>query len=222
MNRNVLKIVALVSMIFDHIGLFFFPNIVLFRVVGRIAFPIFAFFVAEGLKYTKNRKKYILMLLGCGLLTQIPYSFLFEWYNLNIIFTFLIAILVVYLIETTNKQHLFNIFYLVVLGVLLILVEPFKVVDYGICGVLLILVFYFAKQKVLKFVLAGIVLSLLSIKMAYLNNFVLTSFKQFASLITIVALAFYNNQKGKLNLKYLFYIFYPAHFFVFWLILLLI
>lgn len=190
--------------------------------MGRIAYPIFAFFVAEGIKYTKNRKKYILTLLCCGVITQIPYAYLFNWYNLNIIFTFLIAILTIYLIETTNKQHLFNIFYLVVLGVLLILSEPFGVFDYGFFGILLILVFYFTKQKALKFVLAGIVLSLLSIKMAYLNNFVLTSSKQFASLLSIIALVFYNNQKGKLNLKYLFYIFYPAHFFVLWLILLLI
>ena len=75
MNRNILKIVALVSMLLDHIGLFVFPGVVWFRLVGRIAFPIFAFFVAEGLKYTKNKKRYILMLLGCAFLTQIPYAF---------------------------------------------------------------------------------------------------------------------------------------------------
>ncbi len=217
MNRNVLKIIALLSMIIDHIGLLIFPNIILFRVVGRLAFPVFAFFVSEGLKFTKSRKKYVLTLLVCGLLTQIPYSFLYSWYKLNIIFTFLVAILIIYLIEKNNKQNFFNVIYLLVAGLLLIAVEYFGVVDYGIFGVMLVVVFYFIKNKALKFALAALILCLLSLKMMFLSS-LFFGLIQLTSLISLILLMFYNQNKGKLNLKYIFYIFYPSHFYVFLLI----
>ena len=59
MNRNVLKIIALITMLIDHIGCIFFPNIIVFRVIGRLSYPIFAMFIAEGYYYTKSRKKYV-------------------------------------------------------------------------------------------------------------------------------------------------------------------
>ena len=55
LNNNVLKIIAAISMLLDHIGLILFPSIEIFRILGRIAFPIFAFTIAEGAKYTRIR-----------------------------------------------------------------------------------------------------------------------------------------------------------------------
>ena len=59
LTNNQLKIIAMVSMALDHIGLLFFPDVMLFRALGRIAFPIFAYMIAEGCRYTKNRAKYL-------------------------------------------------------------------------------------------------------------------------------------------------------------------
>ena len=56
MNRNVLKIIAFVAMVIDHIGTVLFPDYVIFKIIGRIAFPIFSFFVAEGYFYTRSKK----------------------------------------------------------------------------------------------------------------------------------------------------------------------
>ena len=60
LTGNALKIIAAISMFIDHMGLIFFPGVELFRILGRIALPIFAFMIAEGCKYTKNRLRYFL------------------------------------------------------------------------------------------------------------------------------------------------------------------
>ena len=54
LSSNILKIVACISMLLDHIGFIFFPQYIIFRILGRVAFPIFAFMIAEGCYYTKN------------------------------------------------------------------------------------------------------------------------------------------------------------------------
>lgn len=54
MNRNQLKIIACISMLIDHIGYVLFPDVTVLRLIGRIAMPIFAFFIGEGCLYTKT------------------------------------------------------------------------------------------------------------------------------------------------------------------------
>ncbi len=73
MNGNQLKAVALVAMTVDHIGYILFPQVVWLRVVGRLAFPIFAFMVAEGCFYTRSRRRYLLLMCACALVIQIGY-----------------------------------------------------------------------------------------------------------------------------------------------------
>ena len=59
---NALKIIAAIAMLADHVGLMFFPRVSLFRIVGRLALPIFAFMIAEGCRYTRNRLRYFLQI----------------------------------------------------------------------------------------------------------------------------------------------------------------
>ena len=58
LSGNALKMIAAISMLIDHIGLLFFPFNGIFRIFGRLAFPIFAYMIAEGAKYTRNKKKH--------------------------------------------------------------------------------------------------------------------------------------------------------------------
>ena len=60
LSGNDLKLIAAAAMLTDHAGLMFFPGNLLFRLVGRLALPIYGFMIAEGCKYTKNRLKYFL------------------------------------------------------------------------------------------------------------------------------------------------------------------
>ena len=100
MNRNHLKIIACISMLIDHIGFILFPNIEILRLIGRIAMPIFAFFIGEGCLYTKDRKKYFLRVFVLGIFCQAVYiaeSIITHsdgWAYLNILLTFSVAIAV--------------------------------------------------------------------------------------------------------------------------------
>ena len=91
MNRNVLKIIAVVTMLIDHVGAHLFPDVVILRWIGRLAFPIFAYFITEGMKYTRSREIYVLLLSLCAIVSQVPYGLIFGFRRFNTIFTFLIS-----------------------------------------------------------------------------------------------------------------------------------
>ena len=58
LTGNALKILAAIFMTIDHIGVMLFPRMLILRIIGRLALPVFAFMIAEGCKYTRNKKKY--------------------------------------------------------------------------------------------------------------------------------------------------------------------
>lgn len=220
MNRNALKIIAVATMLIDHIGLFFFDNLIWLRLVGRIAFPLFAFFIAEGMRYTKNRKKYALTMLLFAVVSQIPYMFLFGYFNLNVLFTFLYAILVIYVAEI-NKPAIGKVektFMLIILGLIIVLLGYLGVIDYGVLGVALVLVFYFIRKPMFRYLAGALVLLLMVVEDLLLYGVSALSFVQVASLLAIALLFFYNGEKGRVNLKYFFYVFYPSHLYLIWLI----
>ena len=91
----ILKLFGLITMLIDHIGYCFFPNILILRYIGRLAMPIFCFCIAEGYRNSKGKKVdfkyktydkdtiYILKLFWFGLISQIPYTLLFDTFQLN-------------------------------------------------------------------------------------------------------------------------------------------
>ena len=103
MNRNHLKIIACASMLADHIGYFLFPQLEVLRWIGKIAFPLFAFFIGEGCVYTSSRKKYHLSVFLLGVGCQLVYiiedlirngkiTFSSDCLFLNILLTFSLGI----------------------------------------------------------------------------------------------------------------------------------
>ena len=75
-NSNFLKLVGVISMALDHIGKYFYPQYLIFQILGRIAFPIFAFQLCVGYQKTSNKKRYIKRLLIFGIITQPIYYLL--------------------------------------------------------------------------------------------------------------------------------------------------
>ena len=73
LSGNVLKIIALIAMTVDHIGVIIFPKAVVLRIIGRIAMPIFAFMIAEGCVYTKRKLRYFALVFGLGLICVVGY-----------------------------------------------------------------------------------------------------------------------------------------------------
>ena len=98
LDGTALKLIAMVSMVFDHVGDSFFPEQVWMRVVGRIAMPLFAFCIAEGFLHTHDRRRYLQRMGLFALISEIPFSLVtsgkvLDVSHLNIMWTFFWAIL---------------------------------------------------------------------------------------------------------------------------------
>lgn len=212
LNGNQLKIIALFAMLCDHIGVELFPQVSVLRYVGRLALPIFAFMIAEGCEYTHDRLKYFLRIAVLGVGCQAVY-FIAEksWYQ-GILITFSLSLIVIFSVDFCKRKKDFRSFVLAVFAVSAVIfvsgILPQLVkglgykVDYGLLGVLLPVVSYFPKKRTVKLICATVICLLLAVE---LGTF------QLWSLTAVPLLYLYNGSRGKINLKYLFYIFYPSH-----------
>ena len=104
-----LKLLAMAAMLADHIGYLFFPQALWMRCVGRLAFPIFAFQVAEGWYRTHDRRRYFLRLALCGLLSEIPFDLAISGQPIdpgyqNVLWTFCIAAAALWAMETLQRR----------------------------------------------------------------------------------------------------------------------
>ncbi len=194
-----LKCIAAVSMLVDHIGVVFFPDLLIFRILGRFAFPIFAFQLVEGFFHTKNEAAYLLRLGAFALLSEVPFDLVMEGVPLefgeqNVFFTLFLGLaMMVGLKRLTGTLVRFCVIALACAFAALLSV------DYGIMGILLILVFYLLREEpTWKYLMAGL-----------WNLFSPEPFQYFG-VAALVPIALYSGQRGR-SLKWAFYIFYPAH-----------
>ena len=95
LDGTTLKIIAMISMVFDHVGDMFFPSVMWPRMIGRLAMPIFSFFIAEGFAHTRDKKKYLGRLGLFALISEIPFDLAFDGKiglgHQNIMLTFFLA-----------------------------------------------------------------------------------------------------------------------------------
>ena len=219
LTNNQLKIIAMISMALDHIGLLFFPDVDLFRIIGRIAFPIFAYMIAEGCRHTKNRAKYLGMIGAMALVFQVVYFVAMGSLYQGILVTFSLAIITIYSIDGIVKSKKLwvrlasvvalagVVFFVFVLPKLLVGTD-FDI-DYGVWGILLPLAVYFLPSRPWR--LGAITLLLVIRAVYYTVSATSLGALQWFSLLTVLLLALYNGERGKAKMKYVFYIFYPAH-----------
>lgn len=207
-SGSTLKLIAIAAMLIDHIGLALCDNMRLMRIVGRIAFPIFAFMLVEGFYYTHNRRKYVLRLAMFALLSEIPFNMLVtgsvfdtRMLNQNVIFTMLIAFVTMWALDwakgVSGNYLRYVLCVFVITGAGMAAAELGRT-DYGAVGVLTIVVMY-----LLHYNRAGQIL---------FSCLVLGSSGslEIYCLLAAIPLLFYNGRKG-LALKYVFYVFYPLH-----------
>lgn len=146
LTGNQLKILALVAMTFDHVGLQLFPEYDIFRYIGRLAFPIFAYMIAEGAKYTKNRLRYFGQMFGLGVICQLVYFFAMDSLYQCILITFSFSVILIYALDYAIKKKnidawiLFAMIFIATVFLVEFLPSLLKgtdyCVDYGIWGVL--------------------------------------------------------------------------------------
>ena len=211
LSSNQLKLIALVLMTVDHVGLLLFPGLRVLRIIGRLAFPIFAYMIAEGCRYTSNRLRYFLGIFCLGLAMQVFFWFTRHNYYQHILITFSFSIAIIFSMEQAAKR---GGIWLIAPGAALaaaaisclflrnLLHKNTFAIDYGLCGVLLPVLIYLAQTRTQKLLAAAIGLTAVCIA---------TGKIQWYSLLALPLLALYNGQRGSYRLKYLFYVYYPLH-----------
>jgi hypothetical protein len=98
-GREFLKIIAIATMTLDHIGKILYPDLLFLQIIGRLAFPIFAYLIVLGIESTKKPIKYMLTLLSFAIVSQVPYIFAFNlqpFETLNILFSLFLSALTIY------------------------------------------------------------------------------------------------------------------------------
>ena len=176
------------------------------NVVGRIAFPIFAFTLSEGYVHTRSLQKYLFRLFIFAVSIQMP-SILFGYdYSTNIFFTLFLGLLSIYIF---NLKKINIILKIILIGFVLFFSQKFKL-DYGMYGILLIMNFNIFRDYKFKILMNFLVLNIFNMIFPKVFDLVDT---QFFSLISLVFIFMYNGKKGR-SMKYFFYLFYPIHFFI--------
>ncbi len=212
MSANTLKIIALIAMTIDHAGLMLFPEYEWMRLVGGIAFPIFAFMIAEGCRYTRNRLRYLLQIALLGIGMQIVSFVVVKSLYQSVFISFTLAIILIYVLDKAKDEQKMK--YWIYAG-LVILATTFLClglpevldktdydIDYNIVGIWIPVVCYFAKSKKLRLFVFTVGLLALS---AFYGGI------QWFCLLAIPLIGMYNYQRGRFRLKKLFYLYYPAH-----------
>lgn len=232
LNGNMLKILAAIFMVVDHVGVLFFPYEPIFRIIGRLSYPIFAFMISEGAKYTRNKKKYLLTIGGIALICQLVYFFFADSLYMCILVTFTISIITIYALDYF-KQCLFaskpQLHKCLISGALLLLTIlaiyqlnglnkfiPGFIIDYGFIGCMIPVVasmFDFRSTELTKKYkwLDSHYLKVCALAVGLLWLAVDSGDIQYFSLLSLPLLLCYSQKRGSAKLKYFFYIFYPVH-----------
>lgn len=226
LSGNALKLIAAASMLIDHIGVILLPEVALLRIIGRLAFPIYAFMIAEGCAKTRNRLRYFLAVFSLGAACQVVYFLHDGALYMGILITFSLSILLIYALQAL-KEALFAApkrlvrqlaaalaFLLLLAGVYAL--NLYFTIDYGFWGCMLpVLASVFrrpstgAPRGFDAFDRLGVHVAMLGMGLLLLSC--LRGGVQLYSLCSVPLLALYSGMRGAWNMKAFFYIFYPTH-----------
>lgn len=236
LNGNQIKIIACIFMLIDHIGVFIFPNILILRIIGRLAMPLFAFFIAEGAYYTKNKIKYLSLLSITGLIIFFVVFIATKEIEINILISFSLSLIVIFLydnimkyIKLKNKKlAIISALSFIIYSISLFIFIAFYHIEYGIFSIILPFAISLTQSKHYKNPNpSDNLIKALVFILAYIFSMIISFYKmapnmplniQKYGIFAVFFILLYNGKRGKYNLKYLFYIFYPAHVLILYLI----
>lgn len=227
-----LKLIAMVCMLIDHTWGILVSGQNWMNCVGRLAFPIFAFQVAEGYAHTKNFKKYLLRLLVFALVSEIPYNFMTGgwWINplgQNVMFTFLLALLLIRVIDRARARHwALGLLAVAVGGILGYFVGTFTFVDYYGSGILMVLVFWLFREVKFGWLIQLAAMIYVNVEMLGGLGFEVGGHfipNQAFAVLAMIPILLYNGQQGRGGraFRWVCYAFYPVHVLILVLIALL-
>lgn len=230
-SQETLKLIACLAMLIDHFGatvLLTLPIAQLdtlyyaCRMIGRLAFPIYCFLLAEGMGHTRNPMKYILRLAVGILLAELPFDLLFEggftWNYQSVMITLTLGAVMLLCMQKTQKRWQ---------KVLLIL--PFAILaelaksDYGAGGIVMIAVFGLFDRPLLQTV-ALFLVNWQLIPSAAVIVFGIVVIIQLLAVLAMIPISLYDGRKLSQSkiIQWGFYLFYPVHLLILWMILMFI
>ncbi len=218
-----LKLIAMIAMIVDHLAAFLFYNnplfveplfdiyhkqitlYFIFRAIGRIAFPIFAFLLVEGFSHTHNVKKYLTNLLVFAIVSELPWNLLHGGYlccigSQNVFFTLFLGCCGMYAIKYVDdiRKRAYMLIGLLIISI-------FLRADYGISGYGFILMIYVLRDNALI--------------QAVVGSCMLSS--RWMAGLAFIPINMYNGNRGFIQgkyMKYIFYVFYPLHLMIIYIL----
>ena len=212
LTGNQLKIIALITMTCDHVGLQLFPQLEILRILGRLALPIYAYMIAEGWHFTRDRKKYLFRLASLAAVCQLVYFVAMGSVYQCIMVTFSLSVCILWLFDRAMEEGTALWIGLAALGASTVytlcrilpglLPGTDFAIDYGFWGVLLPVLSYFGRSKREKVLLMGLGLVFLALDFGGI---------QWWALATLPLLLLYNGRRGKWKIGTFFYIYYPLH-----------
>ena len=241
LSGSTLKIIAIIAMLIDHIGAALLGRMLivtgymeivayndaermagwlqehaalficylLSRMIGRIAFPIFCFLLVEGFTKTHNAMKYALRLGAFALIAEVPFDLAFnaqvlEFGYQNVFFTLFLGFVTMMVMDKIGRTE-WNGFVKVLADIPVVVagagLAELLATDYSALGVICIVVLYIFRNKKVMQIIAGCI------------SFIW----ELPALLGFIPMAFYNGERG-LKLKYFFYIFYPLHLLLIYLV----
>lgn len=233
LTANMLRTIAVLLMLSDHIWATAMSFGDWMTYIGRMAFPIFAFQIEEGFVHTSNFKKYALRLLGFAIVTEIPFNLFYSsrWFNpyhQNVLFTLLLGLLAISVIDKAKKKRTAKNIALSVLWLALICIASvIGFVDYGFLGMLTVVMFYLLRNFPFAWFAQLVAMVLINIVFfegqVYPVEILGKTFEipsQGFAVFSLIPIWLYGGKKGKSSkiMQYGFYAFYPVHMMVLYLI----
>lgn len=223
-----LKLIALITMVIDHVGVFFFPQILLFRIIGRLAMPLFAWLIANGAHHTKDIYSYMRRILVFAVISEVPFVLANRqrdpaFDTINILFSFTLGLGAIMLLNKT--RHTF-----MRLAIILASVAAAYMLktDYGPTAVLMVVISYVYYKDLPKMIMLHTLLIVsvytlpILIQLSGNPHQAVDGVRLFQPLclLSLLAIAFYNKKEG-IKTGYYLYFFYPLHLLIIYLLKLL-
>ena len=133
-----IELVAVVSMIIEHVGFVFFPEMIIFQIIGRLSFPLYAYLIALGYSRTKNSIIYFFRVLVLAIVSQWFFNYLISPIKLNVCFTLSFSIISLIVFESNRINKVLKLF----LYILILFLALLLGCEYGSYGILLVLLFH--------------------------------------------------------------------------------
>lgn len=209
-DRSVLKWIAVLTMVIDHVGAILFPDQIWMRVIGRVAFPVYAYCLAEGFRYTSDYRRYLGRLALFAILSEIPfdlafYGVPFSFAHQNVFFTLTLGLILLWVLERCREQLLLCAG---AFTVLCFLAQALHM-DYGAGGLLMVFAFYLAQQGTSPWIGWGI--------FVFINLFGYAGGVQWAAILALLPIGLYSGKAGKKKQRFFYWI-YPLHLLLLWVI----